>query len=373
MIQTIKEIIMAAACFAYAFVRGAATGPTERPKRIVVVQLAKLGDMVCTTPMFGAIKRQYPEVHLTVVGSAANSEVLRYHPDVDEYIVFGGVRPMIRHLRAEPYDFGCLATPSMAALATLFLGGVRAIAVPDVIGGISPLETVSYNFTRMLVSVRAHHMGSYAPREYLRLLQPIGITTDDTKKTLRYTEAAKKKVDDFFKKHNLAGRLVVGISPSAGNKVKEWPPERFGAVADYLIERHGARVVIIGGPGDKRHAAAMRAAMTQGSGVVDTTSTLSIDELKALVSRLSLFIAVDTGPIYIAEAFGIPTVDIVGPMDEHEQPPQGPRHLVVVPPGARVPQLHIMSAHPHDEAEARRQTETISVGQVIAAAERLVA
>ena len=56
---------------------------------------------------------------------------------------------------------------------------------------------------------------------------------------------------------------------------------------------------------------------------VNTDGLFSLDELKALIQRLSLFISVDTGPIYIAEAFDVPTIDIIGPMDENEQPPRG--------------------------------------------------
>lgn len=101
-------------------------------------------------------------------------------------------------------------------------------------------------------------------------------------------------------------------------------------------------------------------------------SDSSIDELKALIAQAGLFVAVDTGPVYIAEAFGTPTVDIVGPMDEREQPPRGEIHLVVVPPAPRTPQLHIMNARVYNEEEVRRQTESISVEMVAGACRKIL-
>ena len=98
-------------------------------------------------------------------------------------------------------------------------------------------------------------------------------------------------------------------------------------------------------------------------GIIDASEKFSIDELKALIAQAGLFISVDTGPLYIAEAFGVPTVDIVGPMDEREQPPIGEHHKVVVPPRTAAA-IHIMNARVYDEQEARRQIEAISVEMV---------
>jgi ADP-heptose:LPS heptosyltransferase len=81
---------------------------------------------------------------------------------------------------------------------------------------------------------------------------------------------------------------------------------------------------------------------------------------------------VDTGPIYVAEAFGTPTVDIVGPVDEREQPPIGQKHRVVVPPERRIPALHIMNAHGYDRKEARRQSEAITTAMVLDACRELL-
>ena len=82
--------------------------------------------------------------------------------------------------------------------------------------------------------------------------------------------------------------------------------------------------------------------------------------------------SVDRGPLYIAEAFGVPTVDIVGPVDEREQPPIDVRHVVVVPEGRRRAELHVMNGRVYDAAEARRQVVAISVEQVTRSIDELM-
>ena len=216
-------------------------------------------------------------------------------------------------------------------------------------------------------------MGVYAPRERLRALEPLGIFTDDTGKHLGFSETAGKKIHQFFIQHRIDVKkdFVVGISPSAGNKIKEWPEERFAEVADYLIETYRAKIVLIGGPDDREKVAKTKSHMKFGTQALEITD-FNIDELKALIATLHLFIAVDTGPIYIAEAFGIPTIDIVGPMNEHEQPPQGSIHRNVLPPQRERPQLSILNARDFDRKEATRQTLSITAEAVIAETDKLI-
>ena len=99
---------------------------------------------------------------------------------------------------------------------------------------------------------------------------------------------------------------------------------------------------------------------------------LSIDELKAFITQARLFISVDTGPIYIAEAFGVATIDITGPIDENEQPPISSQNLVVIPRNRQKPELFVMNAKKYNKEEALRQVQSITVGDVTSAIDSLL-
>ncbi len=342
--------------------------------RILILQSAKLGDMVCTTPMFRSVKERYPDAHLIVVGREINKEVLLGNPHIDEYVVHPKTNADLRALLHEKRpDYLLLTSPNPSALLMGLLARVRHIVTPQIMDGVSPYATKTYRLLSLFAKRVPHHMGSYAPREYLRLLEPLGITTDDTRKEVYVAPEAVARTAQLFKEagYNRERDLLIGISPGAGNKIKVWGADRFARVAESLQKSHGAKIIVFGGKADREEARLMINALADRGSVLNLVEKLSLEELKAAISFLNVFIAVDTGPIYIAEAFGIPTVDIVGPMDEREQPPRGPRHRVVVAPRTS-PALHIMSASVYDREEARRQTEAITTDMVLKEAEALL-
>lgn len=369
----VKTVVAVLRCFARAAIRGRAARVPKEIKRVCVVQTAKMGDMVCTTPMFRAIKKEYPNAEVYVVGDKINKEIVAHNADVAGYVLWqNDYNVMAKELKALHIDFACLTTPNFFALAALYLSGIPAVAAPKVLGGWSPFETASYKLVRALVISKPHTMGQYAPREYLRLLEPLEIDTDDTTKHLAYSIEAKAKVDAFLSQHTLTEKKFAIISPSAGNKIKNWPAEHFARVAEYLVSK-GWPVVVIGGPRDTVEVEEMfRALAAPHPLIINTVGEFPLDRLKALIARAGLFVSVDTGPIYIAEAFGVPTVDIVGPMDENEQPPRGPKNVVVIAAGRGKPELHIMNARVYNAAEARRQTEAITTQAVIDAVESVL-
>jgi ADP-heptose:LPS heptosyltransferase len=368
------KLVFVIRAYLYALKRGTAKGQLTNPKNIVVIQPAQLGDMVCTTPMFRAIKRLYPDCQVTVVGKAVGREVLEGNPDVDDYIVWSeDIGAMAALLKEKKFDFGCVTSPGFHALAALFLGNVRVVAAPTVINGWTPYETRPYKLLRPLVLIKTHRMRSYAPGEYLKLLEPLGIHTKDTTKYVHATDAGKQKATAIIASIPRPYGFLVGIVTGAGNKIKQWPPERFAKVADYLIEKHNAHIIVIGGKDNSMESQTMIAAVAHKGHVTDTTAVLSLDELKALVARLDMLVSVDTGPVFFAEAQGVPTVDIAGNIDENEQAPNdGKNHLVVVPKDRKGPVVMTMNAHVIDFDEALKQINSVTVEQVIEVLEVLL-
>jgi len=375
MADKFKNLFLLGLCFLYAPFRGKATKNIENPSKILILQMAKLGDMVCTTPMFRAVKEKYPHAKLYVIGNALNRELLEGSKDVDEYIISNKYNfwQLAKQLRRERIDFACQTAPNFGYLAMLYLAGIPQIATPKIENGFCPWETRAYKMLRPLVIVAMHQMEHYAPREYLRLLEPINIFTDNTQKHLSYSERATKKAGDFLEVNSIdsQGDIVVGISVSAGNKIKNWPSDKWIELITHLVSRYNAKVVLIGSKYDKEETDKVLNALKPDIMVYNALEQFTVDELKAFIGRIALLIAVDTGPIYIAEALGVPTVDIVGPVDEREQPPVGKIHRIVKLEN-RIPAVHIMNARFYDPIEARRQIEEIEASSVISSADEIL-
>ncbi len=374
MTEKFKKYLLVATCFAYMFLRGKSK-KVKNHGRIVVIQMAKLGDMVCTTPVFRAIKKQFPDCFLAVVGNSINKSILEGNSDVDEYIVFNGILNARKMISERKFDVAVITAPDVVSASVAYLGGVAHVIVPRVVGGYSSLESAEYKILRRFsyMTVVDHCMGQYAPREYLRLLEPLGIFSEDTSKKLYYSPEAERAMTNFLESSIInKDRPIIGISPSAGNKIKNWGGKKFAELATFLWGKYSANIVVIGGPRDTEEVKEMLKFLPLNVLVINSAEKFSIDELKALISKLNLFVSVDTGPIYIAEAFGVPTVDITGPIDEREQPPIGPKHIVVTPPDPREPQLFVMNARVYNAEEARRQVDSITVNMVFDACQKLI-
>lgn len=362
----VKRIILFGRCLMRAFFHGFADKMPPKISRIIVVPTGKLGDVVCATPVLRALRVRLPKAHIIVAGNAKlHRPILADSGLADEYLDLEE-DDSVACIKSCGADVALVTGPSYLPTAFFYLAGIPLVVSASVQGGFSPSETRLYKILKRFVKNFPYHIEAYAPRERLRVLEPIGIVCDDTRKHLGFSEDADNKVKRFFIDNgiDIEKDFVVGISPTAGNKIKEWPEERFAKVADYLAVKYHAKIIMLGGRNDEEKINQTISYIKPEIKVLKITD-FNIDMLKALIAKLALFIAVDTGPIYIAEAFGVPTVDIVGPVDERVQPPRGVIHRNVVPPGRTRSELSILNARSYDAEKAMRQVLSISVDAVL--------
>jgi ADP-heptose:LPS heptosyltransferase len=208
-----------------------------------------------------------------------------------------------------------------------------------------------------------YNMGQYMPREYLRLLESIGIFTDDTKKYIFWSKDADIQMTELISRINRRHSIRIGIMPGAGNKIKQWPAERFATVADYLIDTHQAHIFVIGNESNREEINTMLSHIKNKEYVTECSS-LSLDESKALISKMYMTVSVDTGPIFIAEACGVPTIDIGGVIHPNDMAPNdGKTHILITYDGE--PLLWSLNSRVYDYEKARAGIESITVCTVI--------
>lgn len=373
----LRNLALIAVCYIYSIVRGTARKVPKKIENFAVMPASRLGDMVCATPIFHALKQHRASAKVTVVGLANCKDVHEGNPDVDRYVALdpNNFWVNVRTIRALKADVAIITSPSFEAVAMYFLAGLPLIIGPRIENGFSPYNTKSYRLMQKLFLPISHRMGTYAPREYLRMLEPLGVQTEDTHKHVYFSAQAGDKIRDFFAEHRLVPGtdFIVGMSVSAGNKIKRWDPRKFAALADWLSSQYKATIVFIAGAKEKHETAEALAHVASSTRYIDTSGLFSLDQLKACISKFDLFISVDTGPIYVAEALSIPTVDITGPIDPYEQPPIGKLHKVVHIVDRVAPELYVMNARVYNHAEAVRQTEAISVEMVQKAVREVIA
>ncbi|TSC67971.1 MAG: glycosyl transferase, family 9 [Parcubacteria group bacterium Gr01-1014_72] len=349
--------------------RGASA--TAQLRILITPQLTRIGDLVCSTPVFRALKRAYPGAYLAVLATNKNAAVLQNNPHIDEVILYrrvGGVFKLPHLLRARRFDWSIDLTGNAFSAAFALLALIPRRVRPTY-NGRPLLLRLADCFATDLFHYEHH---TFLPKFYLRLLQPLGIHAEDARPEVFVSPAERAAVAAFLGTRGVASdALLVGMSITAGNKIKEWGDEHFAELAKLILSAHPHTLLLIGGPADASRIDALIALLPESvRGRVVSATGLPLHELPALMERLVLYVGVDTGPIYIAHALRIPLIDIVGPVDASEQPPQDERSVCILPPD--VPPTSFVFKSRGNPALTRKALAATSVSNVFGAVEKLL-
>lgn len=283
-----------------------------RSPRILVIRLRRFGDLLLITPTLRAIRTTYPEARLEVLVSAGFHQVLVGNPHLDALLVLepggAGWRRMVRRCYRGGYDAVLDLQSSsrslffaLATRAPVRVGwqkrGVRDWAYNRLVPGWDAPLYVARNNLRLAAS-----FGVSAPAD-LRL--ELAVSATDRARAAALLDAAGVSPE----------RPLVALSVVANMPHKRWPAERYAALADRLVQTHGAQLILTSGAGEVDQVRAVVTQMQQRPALWNYGRT-TIQELGALYERCDLWIGNDGGPKHVASAVGCPTVVIIKDGDE---------------------------------------------------------
>ena len=153
-----------------------------------------------------------------------------------------------------------------------------------------------------------------------------GLALQPVAPELPYTTGAEVWAEAF-----VAGRKLAVLAAGAGWRSKQWPPERFAALAVALRERGYACVMNAARASDA--TAAEVVARSEGAA---QAAVCDVAGLVALLRRATLLVGGDTGPMHLAATLGVPLVALFGPTDPARNGPWGPGKMAVVRDAASI-------------------------------------
>lgn len=282
------------------------------PRSILVVQLRRLGDVILTTPALEALKKRFPDAKLDFLVEAPGAEAVAGHPAIDEVLVYDAdtawsALDWAFRIRARRYDWviDLLANPRTALLTALSGAKVKA-------GPAHVARRWAYN-VRMVQSPQA----CYAALEKVRWLAPLGIAPEDAPELPRLALAQRP-----LKLEN-----VVGLVPPSRKETRRWPAPSYARLGRLLRDKHGCRLKVFWGPGEKDLADEVVRGI--GPGAEAIPETLSIADLARELAACRVVVGNCAGPKHVALALGVPTVTIHGSSDPASWTPAHPDHRSV--------------------------------------------
>jgi heptosyltransferase I len=346
-------------------------------RRVCVVLLTGLGDVVHGLPLVTALKRDDPERHVTWVAEPMPAQILDPHPAVDQ---------VVRYRRREGWR-GVVALRTALAEArrrapgghldlTINLNVYFKSAWPVLFSGAPHRLGFERGRAKDGVWLASNHHLAPGPRQhtqdmFLEFLAHLGLpfTPPSAPADWGITFTAAEREAQRAWVGERSGRPRAAIVPASAIAAKDWAPERWAAVADVLVGEHGFEVVLAGGPG-ARETAAARAVADHARHPLTWAMDDGVRRLAWVLDASALVLAPDTGPLHIARALGRPVIGLFG----HTNPWRvGPYRAfeelwvdAYTPPG-REPDPSSFDPPPDD------RMATITVAQVVERVERAVA
>ena len=310
--------------------RGAAPSSIAAPKKILFIRIDRIGDLVLSTPALRAIKKRYPGAELTVLAGPAAAPLLASDPGVNRVIVWDaskGLREEIKVISLlKGFHFDLAIDPyaeyeaKTALIAFLSGAGTR-------VGYQSYGRGIFFNVEVSPMAERAHFID-----ETLEVLKVLGINEPRRDPELFVSEEAAAEARAFLKNSGAEKNgFLVAVHPGGYYESQRWPPESFAAVIGALIEKYGAKVLLIGGLAERELVENIAAGVAGGPGDKNIIKAVNLktDLLCALMRESRLFIGNNSGPLHIASALKIPSISTMGPTDPVRWYPFGPAQVVL--------------------------------------------
>ncbi len=299
-----------------------------RPGRVLLVKTHALGDILMVTPAIRRLRRLLPEAELIFLTGDIALPLLQGNPHLDRVVGVpeqrllarrpGAVRDTVRTIGRQGCETAVLFHPAWPVHLLARLAGVpRRFGFDRGGSGFSLTNPVPWR------GINDRH---YVVEDYLRLADTAGggkpsqVDPQD-----RQLELCLEGGDADSEAERLIGVLgagsgsgrPVGLVPGGGvnprDRVpeKRWPAESFAALADRIGRETGREIWLFGSPGEAELAREVAGRMRQPA--FDFTGSTSILSLAGLIRHTALLVTVDSAPMHIALALGVPLVGLFGP------------------------------------------------------------
>ncbi len=303
-------------------------------KKILVMRYRFIGDTVLTVPFLRNLRQAYPAARIDLMLEPLSGEVIEGCPYVNRVIPFefrtihsysgsaergrlAGYIYYRRLIREQGYDAAFVLKRSLSSALLAWAAGVpRRIGFATEGRGCLLTDRVPYRHDRHEVE------------NFLDCLRALEIPVKSKALELWPSAENDARIRKLFSYAGWMEKdLKIVIHAAASLPAKQWPVERFAFVMNALKDRHNAKFIYTGAKIDKELYQEIERLGPFGG--LNLCGITSLHENISVYRAADLFFGVDSGPMHMAAAVGIPVVALLGPTDERKWGPWGKGHIVL--------------------------------------------
>ncbi|NQT22192.1 MAG: glycosyltransferase family 9 protein [Candidatus Omnitrophica bacterium] len=279
-------------------------------KRILVITLSNIGDVILTTSVIDAIIDEFPGAELDIIVGPKAKDIFEKHKNIHTIYVYDKHTnsmeklKLIKELCSKHYDIAV---------------DLKHTVIPYLVGA----KVKSPAFGRIKKDLHKKY-------QHLSVIKSMGINTENAKLNIQVSQKDRERVSDYLKQ--IKGKFIV-VSCGAKSHTKRWPTSYFAALCDKIKNDLGCEVVLVGkeeemSP-DSDRIVIDEVKQKMKAKAHDFIGMTNVRELSVLIKESLLLITNDSAPLHVASAVNIPTIAIFGPTDEKKYGPLADRSIVL--------------------------------------------
>ncbi len=286
------------------------------PQRILVIKFGSLGDILHTLPAVGALRKRFPQAHVTWMVKHVWRSILEGNPHIDDVLSIDfswkhwvGI---IRRLKKGNFD---VTIDFQGLLRSGFCGWLTG--APTRLGFAQAREGASFLYTHRVPlrcdSVKNWRLlGIHAVDRNLAIVEFLGAHTSEVVFPLPAFKEDEKNHERLLQDEGVTDQeVMIAIAPWTRSKIKTWPSHKYQELIRRLGEWPGIRVVLIGGPDEVGEVNTWKILNTNG--LINVVGKLSLRQLPGFLKHMKLIIGNDSGLIHLAAGVGTPVLALFGP------------------------------------------------------------
>ena len=310
--------------------------------RILIVRLSAHGDVIHTLPLLTALRQQFPNATIGWLVDSSAAPLLENHPALDHLHVwprkFKGLDilnpacwssllqsllSLILDLKAQHYEVSLDAQGLFKSALWPFLAGV-----PHRLGFGKTRENADIFYTHRLPPRNIRDRHCFAADQCLNLARALGCKIEQPEfGNLPASPMAQAKIEQLLTDADTSKPLVA-LAPFTRWASKHWQMDDWSILMQGLLNLN-TQLVIIGAKTDASQVEALLSKLPTGHGILNLAGQTDWTDLYALYSGTRLMIGLDSGPLHIANAVGVPDIiGIYGPTPAGRTGPIGSQHTV---------------------------------------------
>lgn len=283
----------------------------KSPHKVLIFHTAFIGDIILALPLVQVLREHLPDARIGFVAIPSAAGVLQHHPAIDEIVIFdkkgrdrgiAGVMRLAARLRHGGYDLAIIPHRSIRSALVVTLG-----RIPRRIG-------FSTSTGRFLLTDRVlYRPDLHEIERNLSLLQPLGIPVSGLQLPSIFPDQSDREIVDREIRNRFGHRPLqpmIAIAPGSVWNTKRWPSEKFGELAQILVDIN-FHIAFVGGEEDR--ALCEQISLSQPrEGILNAAGQLSLLQSAEIIRRSDVLVSNDSAPMHLGVAVRTPVVALFG-------------------------------------------------------------